>query len=104
MALSGGRQVTQGKHTPGPWRYAPTNTETVSHLVRCSEGYAVADVTHWFDLPADANARLIAAAPDMLEALEFIAGYAAMEPRIASDEVVIERARAAIAKATGDTQ
>ena len=60
--------MAQAKHTPGPWRYAPTNTETVSHLVRCSEGHAIADVTHWFDLPVEANARLIAAAPDMLEA------------------------------------
>ena len=49
-------------------------------------------------------ARLIAAAPDMLKALEFIAGYAAMEPRIASDEVVIERARVAIARATGEAK
>ena len=102
--------MTQGKHTPGPWRYAPTNTETVSHLVRCSEGYAVADVTHWFDLPVDANARLIAAAPDMLEALqsaqESIATFIGVHgyPFESGAGDVLREVNAAIAKATGDTQ
>ena len=103
----------KNRFTPGPWRYAPTNTETVSHLVRCSEGYAVADVTHWFDLPVDANARLIAAAPTMLEALmriaeasdhysnEADAGNKGADTLAYAHKSTCNLARAAIAKATG---
>lgn len=46
---------------------------------------------------AEANARLIAAAPDLLEALQHILGGALSLPRFAEAE-----ARAAIAKALGE--
>lgn len=47
-----------------------------------------------------ANARLIAAAPELLEALNACIDYGAMT----GDEWVTSKARAAIAKATGSTQ
>lgn len=47
-----------------------------------------------------ANARLIAAAPDLLAALEEILDYRGGAESALHDEYVVERARAAVAKAT----
>jgi hypothetical protein len=56
-------------HTPGPWKaYITTRQVAVSH-----EGQVVATINHFGDNPAD-NARLIAAAPDLLEACETVYG------------------------------
>lgn len=57
------------KHTPGPWH---VGCGRASHIVYAADGYAVADAKtfHLKHESADANARLIAAAPDMLAALE----------------------------------
>lgn len=92
-------------HTPGPWAVG-THTgygdidgvlveDTNSGLV---VAIALVDVE---ELPGDANARLIAAAPEMLEALEQALRY------IEADECAHGRqfgdgnvVRAAIAKAT----
>lgn len=95
------------KHTPGPW--------IVTHdrrLIEAEyrEGY-VASVSFYdsqFCGPEDeaeaaANACLIAAAPDMLEALRFAERACAsedFEPREALMKI-LDRARAAIAKAEG---
>ena len=59
-------------HTPGPWRLSAAG------IVRADEPHsgrhqAVADILFCSDIPAverEANARLIAAAPELLEALE----------------------------------
>src|SRR3546814_2071642 len=53
-------------HTPGPWRADPYNDIRTS-----PDGCKIAAVvTHYGTLnAADANARLIAAAPDLLDAL-----------------------------------
>ena len=51
------------KHTPGPW-----TTETDSCMVRNAQKVAVAFTSNLQN--ADANARLIAAAPDLLAALK----------------------------------
>jgi hypothetical protein len=54
------------KHTPGPWvaTYYPDDHAMIDGVIYVSAGDAC--VSH-------ANARLIAAAPDLLEALEFVA-------------------------------
>lgn len=87
------------KHTPGPWHYAEcqmgtpfVDTESVGDL------FAAA-------LPLDeqiANAHLIAAAPDLLEALEAAHGWLVL---VGTDhlEPVRARCRAAIAKAKGQS-
>ena len=60
--------MTTTQHTPGPW----ANHDGI--IRDCSpEGWLVA--TCRFSPKDDANARLIAAAPDMLEALRAIATY-----------------------------
>lgn len=84
------------KHTPGPWHH---EIDTV--FIR--DGVSVQPVTHHMDSQGMADARLIAAAPDLLEALEAMLlgwetgrGYSDAENQIG-------KARAAIIKATGGT-
>ena len=59
-------------HTPGPWHYAEPNKSHQRPMVwRDSDGYLIADCSGatvvGYD-EAKANARLIAAAPDLLAA------------------------------------
>jgi hypothetical protein len=60
------------QHTPGPWSVRPT---TKPVLIDCDLGgtkFAVAGAYHFHvsESTAEANARLIAAAPDLLAALK----------------------------------
>ena len=59
------------KHTPGPWKI--THSEVNGYRVSDSTGWGVAVVLK--DTNDEANARRIAAAPMMLEALEACASY-----------------------------
>lgn len=54
------------KHTPGPWK--TTHSEVGGYRVSDSTGWGVAVVLK--DTNDEANARLMAAAPQMFEALE----------------------------------
>lgn len=57
------------KHTPGPWRIGappPNGLQTIG----TSEGMMVAVATTGLGMPTLENARLIAAAPEMLEMLK----------------------------------
>ena len=80
--------MTEAKHTPGPWALG-AETIVISSTVG---GGCVADCGYREE--GNADARLIAAAPDMLEALKL--AEAAMGNMNAAAVV-----RAAIAKATG---
>ena len=76
-----------GKHTPGPWLAASKASSIVGRPVVGPNGEAIANVHEMMARPegiddkkwasykaaCDANARLIAAAPDLLEALTYIA-------------------------------
>jgi hypothetical protein len=94
----------EATHSPGPWSVAEWDTrdrdgaiEAGGYQVVDAAGYLVSACTTEGATDAEeANVRLIAAAPDMLEALE--ACYAALHPN--SDEGAL--ARYAIAKATGE--
>lgn len=96
------------KHTPGPWRIAPPGVYTSGVNIDAPTGY-VALVGGGISDPVIADARLIASAPDLLEALEaFVASFNAFEitNSSSSDLDHIGRlhviARAAIANARGE--
>ena len=98
------------KHTPGPWEAignlvrSPMDKESGSgvQLAECADRYYQKVNSD----EAKANARLIAAAPELLEALVLLLRYtlaceAMMNVKPAGQ---IEIARSALAKATGETQ
>jgi hypothetical protein len=92
------------KHTPAPWGIEIA-ADGLNKWVGCSR-YSVATIA---ELPnqvnigeADANARLIAAAPELLEALTNLCGLAEKRPGSLHEyKAAVDSARAAIAKATG---
>jgi hypothetical protein len=79
------------KHTPGPWEFSHTWVQTVDKKT------PIANFN--FYASTEANARLIAAAPELLEALRNI--ISDIEPTDPNDRLWVG-ARAAIAKATGE--
>ena len=96
--------MTQGKHTPGPW--VQSGDACIVGQDRKDVAYLTRNTMPNPELRA--NARLIAAAPDMLEACQIISdcansakGMTAAQVRIALD-MAANTARAAIAKATGE--
>ena len=86
------------KHTPGPWRVVkdPTNLS----LQVYGQTLALFECWRRSDEQTElANARLIAAAPDLLDALDYMLNVChAID---AQGDEAHEKARAAIAKATG---
>ena len=99
------------KHTPGPWVVVGSRTKYVEarlvgslmqEVAAC--GPTLAD--EGYGQQQEANARLIAAAPDLLEALQDIAEYWNQDQNEAAMADAcwhaIHTARAAIAKATGE--
>ncbi len=97
------------KHTLGPWRVAPPGVYTSGVNVDAFAGGYVALIGGGISDPVMADARLIAAAPDLLEALEeFVKSFNEFEITNASSSDLdhIGRlhviARAAIAKARGE--
>lgn len=96
-------------HTPAPWKLLPKqkhqNFLEVVHTDTKKVGAAsevIARVTHriTWSSEQESNARLIAAAPDLLEALEKLARLGNGDQYGNSEGNMI--ARAAIAKATGE--
>lgn len=98
------------KHTPGPWRVSTSNRYAVNDFGRgiaTTHGTDDANYSEFFPSTeeAAANARLIAAAPELLEALNGfepvdVVNFARWMERY---QVAMNNARAAIAKATGNT-
>lgn len=89
------------KHTPAPWRYE-TSTKTIRAV---PSNHWLASMDSW-DGAVDhkANATLIAAAPDLLEALQRYMSEMEIGDAGQRDIESFERmAKAAIAKATGAT-
>lgn len=84
------------RHTPGPWRIVEKSDDERLSIEAGDMFIARTDPC----MAQEANARLIAAAPDLLEALQEVLGY----PRGTSGRIIIEREdekrlRVAIAKA-----
>jgi len=93
------------EHTPGPWRVDGReiiydDTSGLPYVVAKTGLYVL---TPNMDANAEANARLIAAAPDLLEALEAVLhdSYHQLDSQM-TDETE-RKVLAAIAKAKGET-
>ncbi|MBK1732900.1 hypothetical protein [Thiococcus pfennigii] len=99
-----GPQTSRDRHTPGPWEVGPwhqsvrPSAAAVLAGARLNDGYAICAVYGQRQRPA--NARLIAAAPDLLEALMLIL----QNPDHARELLPVERAtaEAALGKVAGN--
>jgi hypothetical protein len=100
------------KHTPGPWELSEAEYKEGFGTYRRVEqveqfGDVVASVcirhavNHTLDACGDANARLIAAAPELLEALASLTAVARRYLPDYDEHPEVQKADAAIAKATG---
>ena len=100
------------RHTPGPWRYVASIPEDGANCWwLCREGMPrleseIGCVNGPQCSVTEADARLIAAAPDLLEALQevlpMLEALLLVDRRQPEPGSVGHKARAAIAKATGD--
>lgn len=90
------------KHTPGPWHLGK---RAAAKAIYGDKGEEVCQMLGHFNADDEnlANARLIAAAPELLEALQVIASQSLGDDWTAEQAItfVKEHARSAIAKATG---
>lgn len=90
------------KHTPGPWEVRPSsnphNGSAWRDIVSTGTEFSPAYVGE----ALDRDARLIAAAPDLLAALEYITRSAESGHYIERSGPEVTAARAAIAKARGE--
>lgn len=91
------------KHTPGPW-----HVELKTHILDANRTL-IANVCDRYDgtnnnflSSAEANARLIAAAPELLEALRDLVDV--MTGRMNGETVALHNALVTITKATGENQ
>lgn len=95
----------KAKHTPGPWMIQG-QWSTNRGMAECIEAKDWGIIGAWIDIGNEkyANAKLIAAAPELLKALELAEGY--IDANRDKDDPVSDEAwllgtiRAAIAKAT----
>jgi hypothetical protein len=89
------------KHTLGPWKYTPSTNLVEGCIESGAQEYEVCTVSDNNSNPQNvANARLIAAAPDLLEALLLMVDNFGPTP----SELIrgLGPARAAIARARGE--
>lgn len=113
--------MSKPKHTPGPWFIKPTPSGTFGRgwkeispsVVTCAEYHSSRDGVVCGVQMSDANAHLISAAPDMLEALllaesamnhmgDALNGMDAVIDEDQEHFQAFEKVRAAIAKAKGE--
>ena len=101
---------TMSRHTPGPWMAQIAREETGFRMVRTyvldgASGDPIAHVQANGMAEEEANARLIAAAPDLLDALRkaqsLLVELRAHELTDADDVEVMAAIEAVIVKATG---
>ena len=88
--------VSAGKHAPGPWKidykkFSDIKTADGAIVATCNNLTGLCNMKN--------NARLIAAAPDMLDALQFVTGASRLLP-----EAMLKAVKDAIAKALGESQ
>lgn len=104
--------MNKTKHTSGPWKVADDLTKDGTPIVRGGRHneavcYSAVDRLLGEKGPSDvemANARLIAAAPDLLEALKTVRCFYENAKYLSGDEeAILHEVRAAISRATGES-
>ncbi len=96
--------MAEARHTPGPWSmihefdYEPSYIDAPPSSTGYDESMEICKVSCQDEEAQRANARLIAAAPDLLQALEKMYEICNMAPDSAPHRVL---AKAAIDKAKG---
>jgi len=101
--------MSGGKHTAGPWQVVEHSwCETSISAPNFDHGICCLDINHATEesQAADealmaANARLIAAAPDLLEALQLMLEQFTKTPSTLKDSEARIKAHAALSRATG---
>ena len=94
--------TTNATHTPGPWQsmHAGNANDEHARTIRSYGGAWIADVLRQgTEADRAANARLIAAAPDLLAALQHV--FDAAEDGGDMNDIDWDMLRAAIARAEG---
>ena len=92
------------KHTPGPWTLSSVTCKSGRNKLALSSSKArICDISVYEDEDR-ANARLIAAAPELYEACEILLKRFGKVSSIGTGGLydIVDRARAAIVKATGE--
>lgn len=89
------------KHTPGPWRLEPSWLETDNPYVVADNGKIFPYVEFVADVALEADARLIAAAPELLAACEMALLDMRYYATVHGESITA--LEAAIAKAKGET-
>ena len=101
--------MTEAKHTPGPWTqgWSKNGIDCVWLDGKTEPAIGMGDDDDWIDCVTEANARLIAAAPDMLQRLEmckrFLEDMHTQSPEVtvAASQTLHETVSEIIAQATG---
>jgi len=104
--------MSAAKHAPGPWDFIPCCTPLgdIATVYNTPDGWVSIHAPTWLNIGdqqvAMANVRLIAAAPELLEALKLCEGnisslLASAHPKVYGEWLTV--VSAAIAKATGET-
>jgi len=86
-------------HTPGPWRYKPHSVDSNYMLIFCSNDPHEGDNLRGYC--GEANARLIAASPDLYAVLKELQESAAYWSEYDVPLGIVDRINQAIAKAEG---
>jgi hypothetical protein len=104
----------EAKHTPGPWKSQPfiwVNNRRDGELVTDMSHFSIVtedsrhrlakiEVWHWGKDAAEANARLMAAAPFLLEACQLALAESVGQPSRRISREGLDQIRTAIASAT----
>ena len=95
--------TNEQKHTPGPWKRADLDDYPDAIDEICAEGFDQC-LCRVYQEPIDANARLIAAAPELLAALQDVSNTYQQLFHVmpVAWQTIDDIVTAAIAKATGE--
>ena len=95
-------QTMKTEHTPGPWTIQHGHSSRV-YLINSPQGHAVGEIVY-SDTRNPSDAQLIAAAPDLLAAIQNLLtmpDYDGTTPTSKTRKAAKDAARAAIYKAIG---